>query len=710
MRKLFFGLSLIAVLLAAGSCKPVSDMSVHVDTYDWDGTFLETIEARSLDVLYSPGGALVHVDNARHQETVVTYSLSLPGFESYYLSYTIGENGEAIKSLDEELVVLGHLVFLYAVLCPELSTDGTGFDIDVPFGPAVMSAIVQIRTDRRVFFLSLAGNDYYDSDGDMMPDWWEELNSLDPYDASGEHGAYGDPDGDGLANWQEYIYGTVPYGEFGYDTDGDGFSDSEEVSEGSDPLDPEDFPAGGGEGEGEGEGEPELIKVPDVTGMAEDAAIELLTELGLVIGDIDHYHSATLAGVVINQFPGPCNEVEPGSLIDLVVSLGPKPHYELRISVGGKGKVLPFSDGACTYPEGTVVGLEAIPAEGWAFDHWEGPVSEPDSASTSITMKSDHKVVAVFVEEDGEECIAVPDLVGMTQADAGRMLTAMGLVIGELDNFYSDTVPEGHVISQEPEPGTLVAPCSGVDVVISLGPHITTYELHISTEGHGNVSPFSAGMDTYPEGTVVEIEATPIQGWVFDHWEGDLAGNTNPTALVMNADYHVTVVFTEADGGEDGCSEWWPFYINCESRYDAIHSPDGWVPLDFAVCSNDPDNYYIAQSVNEDDYNIEIRSRQGSGYPNVERRVELDVPYTDVWGMAWGPAEHPGWLAMMHDNGGGQTHVMVIDATDGHVVENLFVDGEYHYMAFNEYGDGLLLFLAEELEAERLSVSTEGWD
>ena len=64
----------------------------------------------------------------------------------------------------------------------------------------------------------------------------------------------------------------------------------------------------------------------------------------------------------------------------------------------------------------------------------------------------------------------VPDVVGMSLAEATAAITSAGLALGTVDYEHSDTVLEGYVIGQSPPAGTSVDEGSDVDLTISLGP------------------------------------------------------------------------------------------------------------------------------------------------------------------------------------------------------------------------------------------------
>jgi len=84
--------------------------------------------------------------------------------------------------------------------------------------------------------------DPLDADDDNLPDAWEISKNLNPANngrTSAADGEYGDPDNDKLTNLEEFQNGTHPRKA---DTDGDGYSDSDEVNlYRSDPLAPHSF-------------------------------------------------------------------------------------------------------------------------------------------------------------------------------------------------------------------------------------------------------------------------------------------------------------------------------------------------------------------------------------------------------------------------------------------------------------------------------------
>jgi hypothetical protein len=65
--------------------------------------------------------------------------------------------------------------------------------------------------------------------------------------------------------------------------------------------------------------------------------------------------------------------------------------------------------------------------------------------------------------------VTIPDVVGLSQTDAEAAIIAAYLVVGTVDTTYSDTIPAGTVISQEPAGGTLVPRGAAVNLVVSLG-------------------------------------------------------------------------------------------------------------------------------------------------------------------------------------------------------------------------------------------------
>jgi hypothetical protein len=68
----------------------------------------------------------------------------------------------------------------------------------------------------------------------------------------------------------------------------------------------------------------------------------------------------------------------------------------LEVSVMGEGTTTP-AKGTSHFVPDTLVELQASPAAGWVFSHWQGEVADPKSPHTSIVVGEQAAATAVFV-------------------------------------------------------------------------------------------------------------------------------------------------------------------------------------------------------------------------------------------------------------------------------------------------------------------------
>lgn len=182
--------------------------------------------------------------------------------------------------------------------------------------------------------------------------------------------------------------------------------------------------------------EPDMIAVPDVTGLPRDEAVDQLTELGLEVEEEE--------------------QPSPDVRADHVVRISPSPGSELR--------------------EGTTVRL---------------------------------------VVSTGEELTRVPDLSGLTPGQARDQLAAVGLTLNpEVEETSSDTVKEGAIVTQSPDPDTEISEGSAITVTVSTGPEMarvpsltgTTWEDAEETLSSLGFVPTAEFVDSYePENQVLSV-------------------------------------------------------------------------------------------------------------------------------------------------------------------------------------------------------------
>ncbi|WFA09810.1 Stk1 family PASTA domain-containing Ser/Thr kinase [Tissierella sp. Yu-01] len=92
------------------------------------------------------------------------------------------------------------------------------------------------------------------------------------------------------------------------------------------------------------------------------------------------------------------------------------------------------------------------------------------SVEADTMVKSGYPINVTISE--GPDLVSVPLIKNKTLDEAEEILNDSGLMIGTRDPGFSDTVPKGSIISQDPEPLTEVEPGSRVNIVISEGPEI----------------------------------------------------------------------------------------------------------------------------------------------------------------------------------------------------------------------------------------------
>ncbi len=197
--------------------------------------------------------------------------------------------------------------------------------------------------------------------------------------------------------------------------------------------------------------------VPDLRGRTAEAAAAQLDALGIASSTTPQPDEVAPPGEVVGTRPDPGRTVHKNGTVVLVVSSGPRLHDVPDL----RGRTLAEATKALA---GASLALGEVTE---AFDPQVGAgrvVASTPPAGEGLRTGSP---VALLVSR-GPEPVAVPDLTGGTVAEARGALEADGLRLGAEDERYDDA-PDGTVVAQDPEDGTL-PPGAQVSVVVSRGP------------------------------------------------------------------------------------------------------------------------------------------------------------------------------------------------------------------------------------------------
>src|SRR5256885_1214397 len=204
---------------------------------------------------------------------------------------------------------------------------------------------------------------------------------------------------------------------------------------------------------------PAQIAVPNVVGQTQAAATSAITGAGLTLGAVTQQSSSTVAaGSVISESPTAGTRVASRSALRPVVSSG-RAHIA-GPDAGGQPKAAATS--AIT---GAGLRVGAVTMQSSSTVAAGNVISESSTAGRRVASGS----AVSLVVSSGPAPIAVPNVVGQTEAAAMRAITGAGLTVGAVTMQSSSTVAAGNVISESPTAGTRVASGSAVSLVVSTG-------------------------------------------------------------------------------------------------------------------------------------------------------------------------------------------------------------------------------------------------
>ncbi|HEY4551735.1 MAG TPA: PASTA domain-containing protein, partial [Bacillaceae bacterium] len=197
----------------------------------------------------------------------------------------------------------------------------------------------------------------------------------------------------------------------------------------------------------------------DVGGDEYDEAVMILTEAGLKVGDrIETPSNDVEEGSVIKSDPKAGRKVKKGSSVNLYISTG-KERFTLADYTGQQyeGVVKLLED----------EGFKDIVQEGRHDDSPEGTILEQSPGADEEVIPEE--TVLTFTVSLGEEKVTLKNLSGFNVRGLEDYEESTGLQIDMSVEEYSDTVPAGLVMSQDPKPGTELKKGSRVKVIMSKG-------------------------------------------------------------------------------------------------------------------------------------------------------------------------------------------------------------------------------------------------
>ncbi len=197
--------------------------------------------------------------------------------------------------------------------------------------------------------------------------------------------------------------------------------------------------------------------VPSVVGKSQGEAVAALEQAGFKTSVQEEYSDKYGKGIVTRQAPTGGTELRAGETVDLWVSKGTETVTLEDFKGWTPDEVLAWLKDN---------GLLGAQKSGKSESVPDGQVYKQDPVAGSTVNKGDQ---ITYWVSSGKPQATVPDLSGMTQADAQTALTDAKLTLGNVTTEPSTDVASGQVMRQDPAAGTKAAQGTAVDIVVSSG-------------------------------------------------------------------------------------------------------------------------------------------------------------------------------------------------------------------------------------------------
>jgi hypothetical protein len=231
--------------------------------------------------------------------------------------------------------------------------------------------------------------------------------------------------------------------------------------------------------------------------------------------------------------------------------------YSLTVSSTEGGSVTTPGEGTFVYDEGDEVKLVATPDPGYGLVNWTGDVdtvANVNAASTSITMNGDYSITANF-EELAEYDLTTSSTTGgwVTVPGEGTFTYYDGTVVNLVATansgyYFINWTGDVDTTANVNAPSTTVTMNDNYSVTANFQ-HIPPGKVALTTSstGGGSVTTPGEGAFLYNGGEVVNLVATPVTGYTFVDWTGNVGTianvNAPSTTITMNGDYSITANF-----------------------------------------------------------------------------------------------------------------------------------------------------------------------